>query len=147
MTELLITFALVILIGAVALVNLVGRKGRTDLDLTTRQMVTLLREAQSRSMAQASSTAWGVHFENSTSTPVFFALYASTYTQANSRGTYRLPVSVGYATSTLAVGASLNVSFAQITGLSTSTSVTLYLINQPTSSSTIQIASTGAITP
>lgn len=126
--ELLIVIGFIAVLGVVVLVSLVGRRSRLEFDNTVKQIATLLREAQSRSMAQASSTEWGVHFENSTTTTPSYALFATSYATSTRIGYYRLPQSVRYATSSVAEGESLDVTFAQITGLpSTSTSITLEL--------------------
>ena len=128
MFELLIVLGFVVILSIVVLPSLYGRRSRIDLDNTTRQIVALLREAQSRSMAQASSTSWGVRFENSTTTTPFYALFATSYATGTRIGYYRLPPSIRYATSSVAEGGFLDITFAQITGLpSTSTSIILEL--------------------
>lgn len=146
LVELLVVIGLIAAFALVALFNLFGRKGQTDLDNTAQSIAALLREAQSRSMVQASSTGWGVHFENSTSTAPFYSLFASSYGTSTALGYYRLPGAVAYVTSTLASGASLEITFAQLTGFaSASASVGIYLANNPGSSSTITVASSGAV--
>ena len=126
--EILTVIGIVTIVGLVVVSNLAGRRSRIELDNTLRQIATLLREAQSRSVSQASGTSWGVHLENSTTTPPFFALFATSYSSSTRAGYYRLPSSVRYATSSIPEGGSREVTFAQITGLpSTSTSITLEL--------------------
>ncbi len=144
--ELVLVIGLVAILGVIFLVNLQGRKGKTELTTTAQQVAALLREAQSRSMTQSSSTAWGVHFENSTGTSPFYALFATSYSTSSRRGYYRLPPTVNYATSSLASGASKEISFTQITGAaSASTSVTIFSISDVSQSSTISVASSGAV--
>jgi type II secretory pathway pseudopilin PulG len=126
--ELLIVLGFIVILSIVIIPSLSERRSRIDLDNTAKKIVTLLREAQSRSMAQASSTSWGVHFENSATTTPFYALFATSYATGTRIGYYRLPPSIRYATSSVAEGGSLDIIFAQITGLpSTSTSITLEL--------------------
>lgn len=148
LVEIILVSAIIGILAAVSITNLVGRRGREELNSTTRKIVSLLREAQSRSISQASSTAWGVHFENSTSTAPFYALFASTYASNTVVGYYSLPSSIRYATSSIAQGSSLNVSFAQITGLPlNSASIVLELVSggRVSASSTIVVQNSGAI--
>ena len=143
--ELVLVIAMVAIIGVITITTLVGRKSKVELETTTKQIVALLRDAQSRARAQASGVAWGVHFENSTSTAPFYALFRSSYLVANRVGYYRLPTTVGYATSSLAQGASRDVVFSQLNGTASPASIQIYLINSPTQFSTIQIGSSGAV--
>ena len=144
--ELVLVIGLVAILGTIFLVNLQGRKSQTELTTTAQQMAALLREAQSRSVAQSSSTIWGVHFENSTSTTPFYALFAGTYSVSSHAGYYRLPSTVGYATSSIASGASKEITFTQITGTaSASTSVSIFSVADINQSSTISVASSGAV--
>jgi Tfp pilus assembly protein FimT len=148
MVELLVVFALAILLGIIMVPNLSSWRNRTDFDSTVRQIATILREAQSRSMAQASSTSWGVRFENSTTTAPFYALFATSYGAGTTIGYYRLPVSVRYSTSSLAQGSSINITFAQITGLpSATTSIMLELTagSRQIATSTITVSANGSI--
>jgi hypothetical protein len=98
-------------------------------------------------MAQKQSVSWGVHLENTTSPAPFYALFSSsTYSASVIMGSYPLPSAVVYDTSTIAVGASVNITFAQVTGLaSVSTNIRLFIPNQSALSSTISVASSGAI--
>lgn len=147
LVEMLIVMGLVTAFALIGFVNLFGKRGQNDLNSTAQSIAALLREAESRSMVQTSSTSWGVHFENSTSTAPFYSLFASsTYSTSTAQGYYRLPGTVGYVASTLASGASLEITFAQLSGLaSASTSIGIYLTNNPGNSSTISVASSGAV--
>lgn len=143
--ELLIVIAITVVLASVVIINLGSRKLGTDLTVTTQQIATLLRQAQSDSMAQEGSGSWGVHFANpSTGTP-FYALFSGSYATGSVMGQYRLPGTVVYRTSTLASGATLDIIFAQVSGAaSASTSVGL-LMPSAGLSSTISVASTGAV--
>ncbi len=147
LVELLIAVALIAVIGFFAFLNLFTARGQNDLQNTTRSIAALLREARSRSVSQTSSSAWGVHLENSTTSAPFYALFFSqNYGPTSTLGYYRLPPSVGYVTSSIAAGSSREITFSQLSGLaSASTSVTIYLINTPGSSSTVTVASSGAV--
>ncbi len=144
--EILIVIALMVALSAVGLINLLGRRGKTEVDSTARQMVGLLRQAQSYSMSQSSSTSWGVRFWNSTSTAPFYAMFAgSEYSAAGEAGRYRLPERVFYVTSTLASGATKDIVFSQITG-APSASTTIGITSGGSQiSSTISISFSGLI--
>lgn len=148
LVELLIVISVIAIISVVALLNLLGRSAQTDLNNVTEQMASLLREARSRSVSQASSTSWGVHFGNSTATTPFYALfYSQTYGTSTTIGYYRLPSGLDYATSSIPSGSSVDVTFTQLSGqASASTSIKIYVSGKGTSnSSTINVASSGAV--
>ncbi len=146
--ELIIVIGIAAVIGVVALTNLGGRKAKSDLDATVSRMVALLREAQSRSTAQASSTSWGVHFEHTAGGLQLYALYAGgSWSSSNARGTYRLPAGVAYDAASLSAGSSTDVTFTQVTGkISATTTVKIYSLGTTAKSSTLQIAPSGAVT-
>ena len=142
--ELLVVMGIIAIIGITMLVSLGSRKRTADLTTTTQRMASLLREAQSRSMGQASSSAWGVHFDNG-GTP-FFALFSGTYSTSSRESYYPLPLSVSYVTSTIAANRFAEVTFAQISGLASgSTTIRIALTISPTSSSTLTIDPSGAV--
>ena len=148
--ELVVVVAIIIIVSAIALVSLLGKRSSTDLTNTASEAVAILREAESRSMAQAQGVSWGVRFGNPTTTAPFYALFFSSYSPTTTVGYYRLPTSIGYAASSVPPGTSLDVTFSQITGLaSASTAVKFYILNPqkslPVTSSTISIASSGVI--
>jgi type II secretory pathway pseudopilin PulG len=152
LVELLIVFGIMIAVGAVVFANLAGRRSDADLIATTQEAGTLLRQAQSdaafqENNTQANDVAWGVHFANPTTTQPFYALFAGSYAASTTVGYYILPSTVSYKTSTLATGATLDVIFSPITGISSvSTSIGFYMPKENTAfSSTISIASSGAI--
>lgn len=128
--EMMIVVGIIVVIGAVIGISLVGRRATTELTSTTQEMVALLREAQSDSMAQSQGASWGVHFANTTNTTPFFALFKTSYSTSTTVGYYTLPATVQYATTSLAQGNTLDITFAQITGIPSATaSITLYLIS------------------
>ncbi len=142
--ELLIVIALILILGTVGVVSLGNRRNHTDLDGSAKQIVSILREAQSRSVAQDSSASWGVYFNNATTTP-FYALYATAYSSTSTRGYWRLPSSLGYATSSIAQGSAVDISFAQLTGIpSNVATITVQLINGSESMS-VGISANGLI--
>jgi len=145
--ELVLVLGIIAVLSFVSFLGLSGRKSKTQLDGAAKQMVSLLREAQSRSVSQSGSIIWGVRFENSTTTSPFYALFSgNSYSTSTEMGHYALPSDIVYTTSTLAAGAIVDITFAQISGAaSTSTSVGIHLFSQPNSSSTITVSSSGSI--
>jgi len=147
--EILTVIALLVIIGGITIANIFGRKGRSEIDSATKQIVALLREAQSRSVSQASSTSWGVHFENGTGTAPFYALFPGQYASTTRLGSHRLPVSVRYATATLALGSSTDIVFSQIVGRpQATTSIGLELVgggNFVVATSAIRVNNNGSV--
>lgn len=147
LAETLIVTAIIVILAAVSMVSFVNRRNQSQLSSTASSMAGLLREAQSRSVAQSSSTSWGVHFENSTTTSPFFALFASQYASSSNYGYYALPAWVGYATSSIGSGSYAEVKFSQISGtLIGSSSISIHLRQSNSeASSTISISGAGAV--
>jgi len=87
--ELLVSSAISIIIAVVVVVNLYGWRDKSGyLDNTTKQIAALLREAQARSVSQASGMSWGVHFESNTGAPPFYALFGGPVYTTSSRTGY-----------------------------------------------------------
>lgn len=147
LAEMLIVLGIIVILALVSMTSFVTRRNQSQLTSTAATMAALLREAQSRSVAQASSTSWGVHFENSTNTSPFFALFASPYASSSQAGHYSLPAWVGYVSSSIRAGSYAEVRFAQISGFASgSSSIAVYLLQgNPRVSSTISISTAGAI--
>jgi Tfp pilus assembly protein FimT len=145
--ELIIAIAVAITIAVVIALNFSDVQGGNDLKMTSQQISGLLREAQSNAMTQQKGAAWGVYFSNVVGAVPFYALFYNSYTLTSTVGSYPLPSSVFFATSTLALGATTSITFATISGLaSASKTIMLYVPNSlPVMSSTITIASSGAI--
>ena len=147
LVEMLVVVAIVTILALVSMMNFVGRRNQAHLSATASSMAALLREAQSRSVSQSSSTIWGVHFENSTTTSPFFSLFSTAYSSSSRISYYAFPAWVGYDPSSVAPGSFAEVSFAQVSGAASgSSSISIYLIQSGTqASSTISISGAGAI--
>ncbi len=144
--ELLIVIAIISIITLISLPTLFKRRSQNDLINTTEQIVSILREARTRSVSQSSSTNWGVRLGNPTTTSPFYALYARDYGSTTTIGYYKLPPTLVYATSNIPSGSYLDITFSQISGdASASTSVTIYVGGNSLNSSTISVASSGAV--
>ncbi len=135
--EIMIVLAVAAVITVVAGLSLTSSRSGKDLKNAAVEMGVLLREAQSRSVAQANGAGWGVHFDNTDPSAPFFALFSGTSYSTGSHvgNSYPLPPNIIFDSATLASGASFDITFAQITGLpSTSTVITLDLAGGPTGS-------------
>lgn len=147
LAETLVVMAVTVILAVVVIGSFVNQRNRSQISSTAATIAGLLREAQSRSVSQSSSTSWGVRFENSTTTSPFFALFASQYSSSSQVGHYPLPAWVGYVTSSIGAGSVAEVGFAQISGAASgSSSIAIYLLQgNPTVSSTITISAAGSI--
>lgn len=168
LVELLITIAIAIVLGVVVFASYSGKNNSTDISSATQEIVALLHQAQSRTIAgdQNGTTGigfWGVELINGTGTVTpFFSLFYATSTarlaSASLVGHYFLPGTVSYTTSSIAAGGTLYVYYSASPGVyetcsgytcpaGTSTiAVGLYMpLQKPILSSTILIAPTGEI--
>ena len=146
--EILIVLAIVGIVAGAARLLIVPQAGiyQQDLNSATIQVVSDLREAQSNAMAQDRDVNWGVYFSNVTSTAPFYALYYTSYSTSTMVNYLRLPASLAYATSFLALGATTSINFNIISGFPTaSATIVIYARNQPNLSSTIYVNTTGCI--
>lgn len=144
--ELIATIAIIVILGLVAVFNLQGGKNSTDLTDTTKQIGSLLREAQSDSVSQEMGATWGVYFSNVTSTAPFFAMFTTSFSTSTQVNYTRLPSTVGYSATFLASGATTSITFSEITGAaSASTTIGLYSVKQTSLTSVITVASSGAV--
>lgn len=143
--ELLLTLSIVAILGVVLSLNLVGRRSASELTLTAQSIAATLREAQSRAVMQASSSAWGVHFDNGSSP--FYAIFSgATFSTSSQYSRTSLPVTLRFTTTTIAQNNTADVNFAQLTGAASgSSSIAVYILANPQSSSSISIDPTGAI--
>jgi prepilin-type N-terminal cleavage/methylation domain-containing protein len=117
--EMMIVFGIIAVLGLVAGLNLFGTKGGATLTDTTQSIATVLRQAQSDSMAQENSSQWGVHFDNTTSTSPFYALFYSsngTYASSVISSRYLLPAGICFTTSSVPAGSSTDVVFSSLSG-------------------------------
>jgi prepilin-type N-terminal cleavage/methylation domain-containing protein len=113
--ELLLVMGIIAIVSGVSLISLVGRRNTVTLNTTADKIVALLREAQSRSVGQASSTTWGVHFDNTNIAQPFYSLFAGTYSTSSRENVYPLPTNIEFTT----VAGGADATFAQISGRST----------------------------
>ena len=147
LVEVLVAVALMAALAAFIAPNLFSGSKFAELQSITREMVASAREAQSMSTSGAQGSAWGIHFDNPSNGTPFYAIFiGNSYATGTVKDVYRLPASVAYVPSTLPVGTTRDVTFSNVSGVaSVSTTIQLYVIAQPSLSSTIMITSLGNI--
>lgn len=112
----------VIVIGAFLAIS--GRQSNTELQATASEMVSALRTAQQNALTAVSSTAWGVRFDNTTSSaPRFVVFAAPSYTPSAEVTAYPMSKKVQFDPSTIASGTASNVIFGLKTGTTASTTI------------------------
>jgi prepilin-type N-terminal cleavage/methylation domain-containing protein len=147
LVELLISIAIIVILGAVTFGSFLNAKNSGDLSNTAKQIAALVRQAQTQSVQDYRGAAWGVRFANGAGSPsaTFYAFFSGAYSTSTTTGYYRLPTTVAFTSSTLPASSSRDVIFSPISGFTTSTSIGLYLVGQPSMSSTILIATSGVV--
>lgn len=148
LAELLVSIAVLVVIGVVVFSSLQGRSPVASIDTTTTKIATLLREAQSKAVAGDDYSAWGVHFDNNVTSP-FFSLFRGSYQSTSTiGGVIPLSRNVRYASASIASGDSLDVTFLRGTGrLATSTSIILEAVTGTAvvKTVTISISANGSV--
>jgi prepilin-type N-terminal cleavage/methylation domain-containing protein len=149
LVELLVTVVIMAILAIATLFTLKGRNN-TDLSSAGQQIGTILREAQSRSMTQASDTTWGVYFGNPTGGHPFFALFSGpAYSTSTRSGYYSLPTDVCYETTNIPVGSSTQVTFSPLGGAPSSPITVLLDLTTPGCSSggqyTVSVGAQGTV--
>lgn len=118
LVELLIAIAVLAIIGVIGFVNFAGFRQKNSVKLASQAIIAVLRDAQNRAISQDSGTAWGVQFNNASSTYTEFSgnsfpsgrVIAQSALSPNL--TFLIPIT----------GTSSTVVFATLTGIPTSTS-------------------------
>lgn len=146
LAELILVIGIVAILTGATTLMLVGRRSGVAIEGTRDQIVGVLREAHSRSTAQAEDDAWGVRFENAAGDRPFFALFHGTYDTASVIRRETLPENVKYSTSSVPEGRHIEVNFDQLSGTRTgSSSVGIYVTRPPHTSFTINVATSGLV--
>ena len=144
--ELLIVISITAILATFGAMNLIGHRRERDVNFTIQEIITVLRNAQDRSIAQEEGSRWGVYFNNpSGESNDFYELFKGmTYATSTIVSKIALRSNIQFDTPTS--NSSSTVIFAPITGLpNASTTIKISLIGKPTSSSTIIVNSNGEI--
>ncbi|KKR55666.1 MAG: hypothetical protein UT92_C0001G0009 [Candidatus Curtissbacteria bacterium GW2011_GWA1_40_24] len=143
--ELLIVIGITVVLATISFLNIFNFRGQNDLDLTVKEIVVVLRNAQDRSISQESGSRWGVHFENPVSAGGFYDLFSGIdYSTSSlvSRSTLRSNLQF----SDPAGGNSKDIIFSPVSGLpGGSSTIIIFTKNNPSVSSTIIVNSNGQI--
>ncbi len=144
--EMVVSVGIIVVITVIVVSSLFSERRQVDLENTTRQIAASLREAQSRSAAGEGGVTWGVHFENTTNTQPFFALFKNVYGTSTRSSFHVLPRAIGFSTSTVALGSSTEAVFGKVSGFpAASFRVGIFLLSEPRKSSTINVATSGMV--
>lgn len=141
--ELIIVMAIAVII-VVSSYSIIGFnfKSQSELELTAREIISVLRNAQDRSISQEDSSQWGVYFENAANNSGFYVLYKGATTTFVSKKNLRPNIQF----LDPITGDSKNVSFNKMNGLPvSSTTVVIFLKNNSLATTTITINSNGQI--
>lgn len=143
--EILIVVTIVAIAAVVGIMNLSSYRTYSDLNHASQEIVTFLRDAQSRSVSQESGSRWGVHFENPASGSGFYEMFTGTgYSTTTVVAKAILPSSVKF--DIPASGSSSTVIFSPVTGLpNASTTIKISTVSNAAVSSTVTINSNGQI--
>ena len=143
--ELVITIGILGILATVSFINIINYKQRQDLSSASQEIVTVIRNAQDRSLSQESGSRWGVYFENPSSGTDFYELFqGSTYATGTIVSKSVLSSNVQF--DSPVSGSSSTIVFSPVTGLpDATTTIKISLTSSPTTSSTITINTNGKI--
>jgi len=145
LVELLIVIGIIAIVSVTATFNIFSYRGQQELDLTAREIVVSLRNAQDRSISQESGSRFGIHFENPSGDQGFYDLFSGpTYATGTiiSKTSLRSIIQFSDPTS----GNNKDVIFAPVTGLpNASTTIIISLKRDASVNKTITINSNGQI--
>lgn len=145
-------FEILIVISIIAILsvgagsfNLFSYRQKQDLDLTAREMIAVLRNAQDRSITQESGSRYGVYFDNLDINNAFYSLFSGA-DYGSGTVIQKTPLRNSIRFAAPQSGASSSIVFNQISGLpNASSAVIIYLKSDVLSSSTIIINSNGRV--
>jgi len=144
LVELLIVIGIIAVIAGFGMLNLYPYWRSKTLEGTAEKIAIFLENAKAKSMVQENGSAWGVHFENPTSSQSFFSLFYGSYSSSTVIQTIYLPKQIEF--SDPSEGSSKEIIFEKLTGKTgTSTQIKIYLISSPSQQKTIEVNSFGKI--
>src|SRR3989344_8042783 len=148
--EILITMGIAAIIGFLVTTTYLGYYNRRQLDADVQNVISTLRNAQSRAISLEGEQNWGVRFVNNTISPAYYVLFKGpSYASGTVVLTKYLSRAAifGYPVSS----SSLDVIFAQISGAATfnpagTQYVTLWLASNTSTARQVNIDSNGLVT-
>jgi len=144
LTELLVVMAIIAAIAGFGIFSLSPYWRSKNLEGMAEKIAIFLENAKAKSMVQEKGSAWGVHFENPTSSQSFFSLFYGSYSSSTVIQTVYLPNHIEF--SDPSDGNSKEIIFEKLTGKTgTSTQIKIYLISSPSQQKIIEVNSFGKI--
>ncbi|MBI5079210.1 prepilin-type N-terminal cleavage/methylation domain-containing protein [Candidatus Wolfebacteria bacterium] len=143
--EILIVVGIMTILAAIGSVSFFSFRAQNNLNLTTKEILSLLRNAQNRSITQENGVNWGVRLGNPSNQDGFYALFqGAAYSSANTVLRANLPPAVQF--NDPLSGANKDIVFNSISGLpADSATVIISLKNNPSDTRTIIINANGQI--
>lgn len=148
--EVLIVMGLVSVLLVMGIMSMLSYIGKQNLESEARAVIALMRDAQSKSMAQEADSRWGVYISNqSDPTRDFYVLFQEASSSPDEvpgvtieRKTVRANIEFGSPVE----GATTSILFAKISGLpSASTTVVIQKGNDSSDQKTIYISGNGKL--
>ncbi len=145
LVEILVVLGILAIISTTGFVELSQFKGKQNFDLDAQSIVEAIGSAQNKAIQQEGGTAWGIRFDNSTSSYSYQVFQGSSYSAAAVVSSETLSSATAY--SNPPPGFYIDVVFAARTGLPTSGSATSIVIKRTGGSGlyTIMVNSGGRI--
>jgi len=145
LVEVIVVIAIMVVMATFGFLNIVNYKNRQNLNAAGQEIVTVLRNAQDRSLSQEGGSRWGVHFENPISGSDFYNLFkGSSFATGIVNSQSVLPSNIQF--DNPASGSSANIIFSPITGLpDAATTIKISLVDNSAVSITITVSSNGKI--
>lgn len=143
--ELVITLGIMVFLAGIGFLFISGYKSNQNINSTSQEIVSVLRNAQNRSLSQEGGGRWGVYFSNPVSGNDFYNLFkGSSY--SSSTIVSQTALSSGVQFDTPISGSSSSVVFSPVTGLpDNALTIKISLTARPSVSSTIIINQNGQI--
>lgn len=118
--EVLIVIAVMIIVASIGMLNLGGYRNIQDLESDAKLIVSFMRDAQQRAIAQEEDSQWGVNFDNKSLEIGYFEVYKGTAYSAGVVYIHKsLHQEIEFTTPTR--GSAAEISFKKITGESNDT--------------------------
>lgn len=111
--ELIVAIGIIVVIATIGFLNLYNFRSESELDLTVREIISVLRNAQDRSISQEDGVQWGGYFENPSVGDGYYLLYKGVTTTVVSKSVLRSSIQFLDPIS----NANKNVLFSSLSGL------------------------------
>ncbi|MFC1721999.1 Tfp pilus assembly protein FimT/FimU [Patescibacteria group bacterium] len=115
--ELLVVIAVIAILSLVVIVNYANYRQSSQLDITTQQIISTLRDAQSRSVAAKDAESYGVYFQvNAGADDEYVLFQGDSYAGGTTLTTFAVPSILGLSTVDFAGSTGNEVVFDELTG-------------------------------